>query len=215
MSDRLEPAAGGYHDLPQLLLANADRIRRFASARIPSRHASVFSPEDLRQDVFVAAFTHFEDFQPRNGESRAGAFSRWIITIAENELIDAIRAADCQKRGGGVRAYGFETVLDLMNPAEPTPSRITAGREAEQAVRGAIAALPDGQQRVIFLFHLEGRTVEEIAKALGMSFNQVKHQLYVGRQALRNLLGHAGNYFTDAGATELTPVLMDPADELL
>ena len=65
------------------------------------------------------------------------------------------------------------------DPAEAAEIADTAAR-----VRGAIAALADGQQDAVRLFYLQGLSHREVAEELGISAGAVKARLHQARAAL-------------------------------
>jgi bifunctional DNase/RNase/predicted DNA-binding protein (UPF0251 family) len=65
------------------------------------------------------------------------------------------------------------------DPAEAAEIADTAAR-----VRGAIAALADGQQDAVRLFYLQGLSHREVAAELGISIGAVKARLHQARAAL-------------------------------
>ena len=85
-------------DKPELMLRLLDAVwlNNYVAQTIPARYMSVLQPDDVLQDIPLAAFeslSGFDSLAPR-------AFEPWLKSIAQPKLIDAIRIAKAVKRGG-------------------------------------------------------------------------------------------------------------------
>jgi bifunctional DNase/RNase len=78
-------------------------------------------------------------------------------------------------------------------------------------VRGAVAALPDGQRHAVALFYLAGLTHAEVADRLGVRVGAVKTRLHKARERLRRELTDTRPERTMPDATT-TPLPMRIAD---
>jgi RNA polymerase sigma-70 factor (ECF subfamily) len=72
--------------------------------------------------------------------------------------------------------------------ADPRAARASEAVE----LRAILRQLPEGQQEVFILHHLEGYRCEEIAAALGLSVSNVKFRLFRARKLLRRMLAEEG-----------------------
>jgi RNA polymerase sigma factor (sigma-70 family) len=68
--------------------------------------------------------------------------------------------------------------------AEPGPADAAELADIAARVRGAVAALPEGQRDAVMLFYLQGLTHREVAAELGVSINAVKARLHQARASL-------------------------------
>src|SRR4051812_17523424 len=91
--------AGNHAALERLLLTHYDDLERNIRFKLPPRIQSVQAVEDVLQLTFMHAFRDIDRFQPRSDAS----FADWLLRIAENRLVDAIREHDRSKRGGEMR----------------------------------------------------------------------------------------------------------------
>lgn len=98
----------------------------------------------------------------------------WLMRIATNELRQAARSA---------RHTGSADELE----APPPSSSSSSGSDAE-ALRLALASLPDELQEAITLHHLQDVPVIEVARLLGAPEGTVKSWLWRGRALLRERL---------------------------
>jgi predicted RNA polymerase sigma factor len=72
-----------------------------------------------------------------------------------------------------------DLAADSPDPAEAAEIADTAAR-----IRGAVAALADGQQHAVRLFYLQGLSHREVAAEFGISVGAVKARLHQARAAL-------------------------------
>ena len=103
MSDRAEreriaqAAAGSRPAVERLLLDHYTPLVQHLRPLIPVSAQSVLSVEDILQETFSQAFQDIRTFTPATDKS----FGTWLKAIAENRLLDAIKALKRKKRGGG------------------------------------------------------------------------------------------------------------------
>jgi RNA polymerase sigma-70 factor, ECF subfamily len=131
--------------------------------------------EDVLQEVFLQVWQRAHSFDPGRGR----AFT-WLVTLARSRAIDRLRASDSRERAA--RASAEEA------PPEPAAGEWadTAAVRAEraEAVRQALAELPEEQRQVLLLAYLEGMSQTEIAAAKSQPLGTVKTRT---RTALRKL----------------------------
>jgi RNA polymerase sigma-70 factor (ECF subfamily) len=72
---------------------------------------------------------------------------------------------------------------DEQAPRDPPPDH-----DVQDAVRAALAALPESQRTVIHLHRYEGMTFPEIAEVLGTTPGAVKLRAFRGYETLREKL---------------------------
>jgi RNA polymerase sigma factor (sigma-70 family) len=123
---------------------------------------------DAAQEAAVAAMT---DLERLRSPDRFGA---WFCGIALN----VSRRWRRQLRSE-VPASGLDLASASADPAQAAELADTAAR-----VRGAIAALADGQRDAVRLFYLQGLSHREVAAELGISTGAVKARLHQARAAL-------------------------------
>jgi RNA polymerase sigma-70 factor (ECF subfamily) len=140
-------------------------VRAFVRARAGDAHWT----DDVVQETLVAVHRARHTYDP------ARPFAPWMYAIAQNRLIDALRA---QRR---------RLLRELDPAASPEPARKPVQeRDAFHAdVRRAVSDLPDHQRQVIELLKFEELSVREVAARLGMSEANVKVTAHRGYRALR------------------------------
>lgn len=129
------------------------------------------SPDDARdavQETFLRAAR-----APASVPIRAEAQEAWLVRVLVNVCRDRWRKAGTRQR------------LDAANaaPADESPSPEGA-IIARAEIWRALMALPPRRRAVVVLHELEGATVQEIARLLGLAAVTVRWHLARGRREL-------------------------------
>jgi RNA polymerase sigma-70 factor (ECF subfamily) len=130
--------------------------------------------EEVVQDVFVRVWSKAGSFQREKA-----AAATWILRIARNRAIDALRS-----RSRTLRAHPW----DLVPEDDLTPERGFDLAEESVEVREALGALEPDQIRVLRLAYYQGKTHQEIAEALGEPLGTVKSRIRTALLKMRGLL---------------------------
>jgi RNA polymerase sigma-70 factor, ECF subfamily len=175
------------------LLRAVARGDEAAFARVYDRYAPILlglmlrilrsraEAEDVLQEVFLQVWQQARSFDPARGR----AFT-WLATLARSRAIDRLRAVDSRERAAQRSAE------DGLSPAAEGP-RGWAEEEAmrterAEAVRAALAELPEEQRQVLLLAYLEGMSQSEIAAAKGQPLGTVKTRTRTGLKKLSEAL---------------------------
>jgi len=155
--------------------------------------------DDVMQVTYLEAFLHVRDFRPGG----PGSFPAWLRRIAENNLRDAIRALERDKRPSPQnRAQlppaeeSYVALVEQVAGTSTTPSRVAAAGEVKELVEAALRQLPADYEKVLRLYELEGRSGPETAALMGRSHGAVKMLLARARDRLRELLGSGSKFFS-------------------
>lgn len=183
--------------LDRLLLDSYGKLLARIEQKLPAELRAVVGAEDVIQETFATAFRNIGTFRPEGQD----AFYRWLSAIADNRLVDVVRAAKAAKRGGGRQGAGHErssiaALVDLMAVNDRTPSRSAGGHEAAAAVQVALAGLKPEYREALSLRYLEGLSVAEAAQRLEKSEPAVHKLCSRGLQALRESMGEAAKYLS-------------------
>jgi RNA polymerase sigma-70 factor, ECF subfamily len=140
--------------------------------------------EDVLQEVFLQVWQQARSFDPARGR----AFT-WLVTLARSRAIDRLRSVDSRERAAQRSAEESPPAAEAQTWAEDDAIRA----ERAEAVRGALAELPEEQRQVLVLAYLEGMTQSEIAAAKNQPLGTVKTRTRTGlkrlSEALRSRLG--------------------------
>ncbi len=139
---------------------------------------------DLAQETFVRVFQSRHRFRP------GSKFSTWLYTIATNLARDRIRWLSRRKNIPlETKDDGADTGLKNILPSnEPTPREKLETNERAEAVRHALADLPEDLRVPLVLAEYEEQSQVEIAAVLNCSPKAVEMRIYRARQQLRQQL---------------------------
>jgi RNA polymerase sigma-70 factor (ECF subfamily) len=136
--------------------------------------------EDVVQETFLKAYRQLGRF-----ESRAN-FGTWIHRIAVNCSIDLIRARP--KRESPQDAPDLEqlgTPPVTARAVDATPERLMLSAEVQERITGAMSALSQMERAAFVLRHIEGHSIDEISRTLGLKTNAAKHSIFRAVKKMR------------------------------
>jgi RNA polymerase sigma-70 factor (ECF subfamily) len=137
--------------------------------------------QDLTQDVFLRIFRSLKSF--RVGE---GSFAVWLTRLTRNLLIDHYRRSKLERATDSI-----ETQLPMLEETQAMSGRadgLLAGREASEALQGALQKLSPELRETVILRDLEELEYREIAQVLHVPEGTVKSRLNRGRAELARIL---------------------------
>jgi RNA polymerase sigma-70 factor (ECF subfamily) len=140
---------------------------------------SVEEARDATQETFIAAYRNLRGFR---GEAQV---SSWLHRIAVNQCITRQRRARVRAENsleGEVESAGEHF---LSTTADASPARATESQQRAEAVRRAVASLPQELREVVLMKEFEELTFQEIADALQIPLSTVKSRLYTALRQLR------------------------------
>jgi len=133
--------------------------------------------EDVAQEAFVRAWRHAAVY-----DSRRASVATWLLTIARNVAIDAVRVER-------VRPAELVDLIDVTQPDTGAgPAELAARRAEVERVIGALRSLPVDQRRAVVLASVHGRTTAEISEIEGIPIGTAKTRLRSGLLKLRTEL---------------------------
>ena len=111
---------------------------------------------------------------------RRGRVSTWLLTIARNTAVDAVR-------------YGHESPMDpdvLLTVMAPRGDALPPDDlETSLTLRQALAEVPIEQSRPIRLMAFKGMTAQEIADEQGLPLGTIKRRVRRGLHRLSATMG--------------------------
>jgi RNA polymerase sigma-70 factor, ECF subfamily len=138
-----------------------ERIWAFVMSRVHDREAA----QDITSETFQQALANLPRF-----EWRGVPISAWLYRIASNAISDHFQR--------NARQQPEQRDEEITGPA-------MADIEKRATLFGLVRQLPLDQQRVIAMRFAEGKSIREIATALGRSEGAVKQLQYRGIETLR------------------------------
>jgi RNA polymerase sigma-70 factor, ECF subfamily len=163
-----------------------DELVRGYSAQVYALLTRFLGPvparEDLVQEVFLRVIRARDRYQP------AARFSTWLYRIVFNLCVNE------QERLAGRLEVSLDAEGDAERPGPragladhgaPPPSAGLEQQDAVEAVRAALAALPETQRMALLLAKYEDLSHAEIARVMGSSEKAVKSLIHRARENLR------------------------------
>ena len=159
----------------------------------------MLAAEDVMQDTYLEAFRDLPRFDPRGERS----FGAWLLTAAKRNLLDTVRTLEADKRGHGRRPIAMNSAEDALfalyqhlTRSPSSPSRQVAREEACAALRQAIERLPAKYRIGVQLYHLDGCSIDDVARAMRCTPGAAYMLLRRARERLNELLGTYSRYFS-------------------
>lgn len=187
--------------LEKLLLNNYNRLAKHIAVKLPASAGAVLSAEDILQQAFLHAFRDIRNFQARSDAS----FYAWLKTIAENRLIDTVKALNRKKRGGDhhrirkppdSRTGSVVDLVEMLSGGGRTPSQSVARHEAVQAVQIGLASLPEDQRLAVQLRFIVGKSLAQTAQEMGKTEGAVRGLIHRAKQNLRDGMGRSSRWLS-------------------
>jgi RNA polymerase sigma-70 factor (ECF subfamily) len=158
--------AGRRDALDALVSIHYDRIYRLAWSL-----AGADAAADLAQDTFLSAVKAFPRFR---GDAQ---LSTWLISILRNQVSLFLR---------GLKKWRLAPLPEdgKRLPAPPPPSIDRDVRE----IFGRVKELPEELRTTLVLFHVDGMSYADIARAMECPVGTVRSRLFEARERLRRLV---------------------------
>jgi len=154
----------------QRILPMKDKLFRFAFRLL----RNVQEAEDIVQDVMVRVWSKREEWPLWQ------SVEAYCMTATRNSCLDRIR----KKK---LLSVHEEKALHISSP-DKDPYENMMNKEILTRIRKCMDSLPENQQQVVHLREMEGFSYHEIADLLDMSLEQVKINLFRGRNAIKNTI---------------------------
>ncbi|HRJ49156.1 MAG: sigma-70 family RNA polymerase sigma factor [Phycisphaeraceae bacterium] len=194
-----EALKGDRPSLVKLLEALGPVARSRIEHKITPPWNAMLDADDVMQVTYMEVVTRLSTFKTGG----AGGFLAWLTRMAENNLIDAIRALESSRRPGPSKRVtpvspedSSDMFLQLMGMNSITPSRDAAKDEAGRFLESALRTLPPDYEKVIRLYDLEGKSITEVASAMGRSEGATWMLRARAHDRLREALGGEEKFFS-------------------
>jgi len=133
-----------------------------------------FDAEDVVQEVIIKVWNKKEHFTTIDNQPG------WCMTLTRNLAIDKTRSK--HRRTNDLNDYGH------LSDGGPTPGESLENSDLLKKVKELYDQLPETQKTVLHLRDIEQYSYDEIADITGFTNNQVKINIYRGRQAIKDQL---------------------------
>jgi RNA polymerase sigma-70 factor (ECF subfamily) len=164
--------AGDRRAFEELVRAQQHRVYGLALRML----GNAAEAQDVAQEVFIRAHRGLAEFR---GDAR---LSTWLYTIASRLCLNRLAKSERQVIHPGDEALG------RIADARPGPDEALERDELDEALRLAIAELPEERRVVVLLRDVEGLAYEEIAEILALPVGTVRSRLHRARLDLKEQL---------------------------
>jgi RNA polymerase sigma-70 factor (ECF subfamily) len=138
--------------------------------------------DDLVQRTLLACVESIGHFEGRS------SFKAFLLGIARNQFFMSLRSDP--------GAVGEANALTTW--PEESPSQLFVAKRQRQRLEAALDEVPPPFRTVLKLYYLDGLSIEEIARTLGISDGTIKSRLSRGRSMMRGRLEARGHSAGDA-----------------
>ncbi|CAG0928083.1 ECF RNA polymerase sigma factor SigW [Planctomycetaceae bacterium] len=159
-----------------------ERHNRLAWSVIYRQLGNVAAAEDLVQEAFLRVYRAAPRYEP------SAKFSTWLYTVVTNLCLNYKR----DRARDRLRLVGSEeegdNALEQLAAVEPDEHGDDEAAKRTQAVKEAIASLPENQRMALILSRYEEKSYEEVAEILGVTVAAVKSLTSRARTTLKDKL---------------------------
>jgi RNA polymerase sigma-70 factor (ECF subfamily) len=159
------------------------RTSRLAFARLFLETGDAHRAEDLLQETLLSAYRSLGQLSDPAG------FRPWLLTIAQNVLIDAARREARLKRAAPPRS---DAPLAALPARAPPPEEEAQRTELRERVLAVLRSLPEEYRLPLTLRYLAGADYETISTQLGLTNGSLRGLLHRGLKMLRARLPEFG-----------------------
>ena len=186
--------AGDGDALAELLRRHGPTVRAQIRNRIRHIWRPLLSEDDILQTTYLEAFLSIRRFRPVG----ANSFGPWLLRIARNNLLSAVRRLSRRKRPdprrrvvapAAQREDSRITLLESLAGTGTAPSAALQREEAFEALEAALAKLPREYELVVRRYDLGERPIGQVAEELNRSEGAVYMLRSRAHERLRQLLG--------------------------
>jgi len=178
---------GDTYAFEELIRRYEDRIYSLAYRILHDKEEAY----DVLQETAISAFKNINRFKGKS------SFSTWIYKIALNfALMRKRKQKSLLKKAQILQPEDDDEISQFVDISEKqnitdwseNPILNLENQELKDLLMESLNKLPEKYRNVLILKELEGRSVEEVAKILGISTSATKTRLHRGRLYLRELL---------------------------
>jgi RNA polymerase sigma-70 factor (ECF subfamily) len=179
-ADMARLVAGQDPALDELMGRHAERLYHYLLRVVQNETEAA----DLAEESFVRVYQNRARFRP------ALRFSTWLYAIATNLARDLQRHRARHPNVSLEAEHGEagQNFRETLPEGRPNPGEALLATERAEAVRRAVAALPEDLRVPLVLAQYEDKSYAEIAEIVQCSAKAVEMRLYRARQELRETL---------------------------
>ena len=153
------------------------RTSRLVFARLYLETGDRQRAEDLLQETLLSAYRSLPSLADVKG------FRSWLLTIAQNLAVDALRRDLRKKRTGPDRRD--EASLKNVAGNSPGPAEAAEREELREKVLAVLRSLPEEYRLPLTLRYIGGADYDTICTQLGLTNGSLRGLLHRGMKLLR------------------------------
>jgi RNA polymerase sigma-70 factor (ECF subfamily) len=190
--------AGENEALGELCALYRNYLRMVVRTGLGPRLRERLELSDVVQEALVEVVKQFPQFTGQNEAALVG----WLRRLVSQKLADLARYHSRAKRIGASTSLALDApfdggrasegpngrLLDMLALSQTSPSEAASRRELIVLLADALAALPDSEADVLWLYHAENLSFEAIGEQLGLTRKVVRGIWARGLKHLRPML---------------------------
>jgi RNA polymerase sigma factor (sigma-70 family) len=139
--------------------------------------------EDAMQEAYLKAFDKLDQFRGDAG------FSTWLIRIGINEALQRIKKDNKVKSLHDQNADIMSNdIIQLPDPKDVNPEKITIGKEVKTLIEHAIDELPEKYRVIYVLKEIQGVETQELCACLDITEPNAKVRLHRAKHLMKETL---------------------------
>jgi RNA polymerase sigma-70 factor (ECF subfamily) len=138
--------------------------------------------DEVVQEAFLRGYHKLKDFDARAN------FQTWIYRIAVNCALDVLKKRRNEAAIPIAEEFHEDYAAAQLTDATAGPERLLLSQEIEGRRQAAMKKLTPTERLAFVMRHMEDRSTEEIAAALGIRPNSAKQSVFRAVQKLRQSL---------------------------
>lgn len=191
--------AGENEALGELCALYRNYLRMVVRTGLGARLRERVELSDVVQEALVEVVKQFPQFTGQNETALVG----WLRRLVSQKLVDLARYHGRVKRAGDATSYALDApydggqadddapngrLLDMLALSQTSPSEAASRRELIVLLADALAALPEAEADVLWLYHAENLSFEAIGDRIGLSRKVVRGIWARGLKRLKPML---------------------------
>jgi RNA polymerase sigma-70 factor (subfamily 1) len=193
--------AGEAEALGELCALYRNYLRMVVRTGLGARLRERVEMSDVVQEVLVEVVRQFPQFTGQNEAALVG----WLRRLVGQKLADLGRYHSRAKRAGAANALPLDRVVhdapggsragedsgrlvDMLALSQTSPSQAASRREQIVLLADALAALPEPEADVLWLYSAENLSFEAIGERFGMSRKSIRGIMARGLKRLKRSL---------------------------
>jgi RNA polymerase sigma-70 factor (ECF subfamily) len=161
----------------EVFLSLVERHRRYLHNLAFRITGNAQDAKDIVQECLLNAYLHLDGFE------RRADLRTWLNRILVNCALDHLR--DLRRRPDMYEPQPISDVAETLASPSPDPERLRASADWRRHVSAAMNTMSPLERVTFVLRHFEGRSIAEIAEAVGIGSNAAKQHIFRAVRKIR------------------------------